>query len=164
MPHALIGIDIGTTNTKVVAFSTDGRSLAKISKPTKTFHPKPGWVEYDANQLWETVASLLRKLMAKLPKDVSPAGIAVAGMAETGISMGPQGDVTHPVISWLDRRVTQELKQWKQQVGVERTALITGLPHEHSGRYLETAVDQEQQTNGLRKNKSLVKSSGLLRL
>ena len=128
MRQALLGIDIGTTNTKVAAFSDDGTELAKAVQPTATNVPRPGWAEYDARALWRAICVLLRRVRHALPEDVEPAAIGIAGMAEAGVPLDAAGEVLYPAISWLDRRTTDVLQWWGKTVGVDRTAEITGLP------------------------------------
>lgn len=128
MQQVLIGVDLGTTNTKVVAFSTSGEELAKASRSTLTSNPQPGWVEYDAEALWTVVCELLADVTEQLPDSCQAAAISVAGMAEAGVAIDAQGKPLAPAISWLDQRVTAELESWQDTIGADRTAQITGLP------------------------------------
>lgn len=128
MRPALIGIDAGTTNTKVVAFSTNGEELAKASVPTAALHPQPGWIEYDVDVLWHVVCELLQTVVNSLPEDVRPAAIVVTGMAEAGVALDSSGTALYPAISWLDQRTVDELAAWESAIGKDRTAEITGLP------------------------------------
>ena len=128
MQQALLGIDIGSTNTKVAAFSDDGTELAKAVQPTVTHHPRPDWAEYDANALWRSLCALLRQVRHALPDDVEPAAIGITGMAEAGVPLDEAGEVLYPAISWFDRRTTGVLEWWGETIGTQRTAGITGLP------------------------------------
>ena len=128
MQRALLGIDVGTTNTKVVAFSTDGVELAKASVPTETLHPQQGWTEYDVDGLWNAVCDLLKQALRQLPDGVTPVAISATGMAEAGVPLDGSGNPLYSAISWLDRRTTDELEIWQETVGADRTANTTGLP------------------------------------
>lgn len=128
MRQALLGIDIGSTNTKVAAFADDGTELAKAVQPTATHHPRPDWAEYDANALWNTICALLGRVRRTLPDEVEPAAIGVTGMAEAGVPLDAAGEVLYPAISWFDRRTAGVLEWWAETVGQQRTAEITGLP------------------------------------
>ncbi len=58
----LVGIDVGTTNTKTVIFDVEtGRICAVGSSRTIARHPVPEWSEFDAEDLWGTV---LRSIQA----------------------------------------------------------------------------------------------------
>ena len=126
MRQALLGIDLGSTNTKVAAFSIDGTELAKAVRPTATLHPRPGWAEYDANALWRSICELLREVHRALPDDAEPVSIGISGMAEAGVPVDAAGRVLYPAISWFDRRTTETLEWWSDTVGRDRTAEITG--------------------------------------
>lgn len=136
MRQALLGIDIGSTNTKVVAFSVDGSELAKAGRPTATLYPRPGWAEYDANALWRSICELLREVHRTLPEDAKPVSIGVSGMAEAGVPLDAAGQVLYRAISWFDRRTTETLEWWSDTVGRDRTAEITGQPLNTAGGIL----------------------------
>ena len=55
----LIGLDIGTTNVKAVAF--DGsRILAASERPNRVLTPQPGWSEQEPEAVFQHVLSVLR--------------------------------------------------------------------------------------------------------
>lgn len=136
MRQALLGIDLGSTNTKVAAFSIDGAELAKAVRPTATLYPRPGWAEYDANALWRSICELLREVQRALPDDAEPVSIGISGMAEAGVPLDAAGRALYPAISWFDRRTTEPLEWWSDTVGRDRTAEITGQPLSTAGGIL----------------------------
>ena len=50
---SLLGIDVGTTGCKVIAFREDGTLLAQAYGEYPLNHPQPGWSELDANVVWQ---------------------------------------------------------------------------------------------------------------
>lgn len=128
MQIATIGVDIGTTNIKAVAFDLDGTQIGKESTPTLTHYPHPGWAYFSPDEIWESICLVLRRLMAKLPDGVTPGAIAFTGMAEAGVPVDAQGNPTHESIAWFDKRSEPQARWWAEHVGEERTASITGLP------------------------------------
>ena len=58
-----IGLDLGTSRCKAVALSTGGEVLAKASVSYGLSRPRPGWVEQDPVQVWESALSCLKQLM-----------------------------------------------------------------------------------------------------
>ena len=54
---SLLGIDVGTTGCKVIAFREDGTLLAQAYGEYPLTHPQPGWSELDANVVWENIAN-----------------------------------------------------------------------------------------------------------
>lgn len=124
----LIGVDIGTTNLKAVAFTPDGMQVSKVSAPTPTLQPKLDWVEYDPEELWKILAGIIKGLIDKLGKSYEPEAISFTGMAETAIPLDTDGTPLYPAISWLDRRILSQMRAWGESFKNEDTAQITGLP------------------------------------
>ena len=127
MGDVFIGVDIGTTNLKAVAFDDRGRTISSASFSTPTHYPQPGWAEYAADELWDAISSVIRKTVAGLETHV-PCAIAFTGMAEAAFPLGRSGEALHSAISWFDRRVLPQMRAWETQIGPENTARITGLP------------------------------------
>ena len=128
MEQALIGVDIGTSSIKAVAFSRSGHQLAKATTPTVTHYPRPDWAEYDPSALWDAMSGVLRRLMRDLPAGAAPVSIAFTSMAETAVPLDEQGQPVHAAIAWFDRRTTPQADWWQETIGGEYTASITGLP------------------------------------
>ena len=128
MKSALLGVDIGTTNLKTVAFSTDGRQFAKASVPTPTNYPRPDWAEFDHDALWGALAGTIRDAIDGLPRETKPTAIAFTGMAEAGLPLDENDKPLYPAITWFDRRVLPQMEDWRTCVGEEKTARLTGLP------------------------------------
>jgi sugar (pentulose or hexulose) kinase len=61
--NLILGVDVGTTNCKALVFDTAGRQLAAASAPTPTRRPRPGWAEYDPDELWATVVAVVREAL-----------------------------------------------------------------------------------------------------
>jgi glycerol kinase len=46
-------IDAGTTSTRALAFTPDGEVLAVSQAELTQHYPQPGWVEHDADEIWQ---------------------------------------------------------------------------------------------------------------
>ena len=57
-----VGVDVGTTVTKAVAFDEAGRQLAETSRPTRLVRPGPGRFEHDTDEAARVRVRLLREL------------------------------------------------------------------------------------------------------
>src|SRR5439155_1840365 len=80
---ALIGLDVGTTNTKAVAFDPEtGAVIAVASRPTP-YGGKGAAREIDPERLWDGVAACLRQVAATIREPIVAVG--VASMAEAGV-------------------------------------------------------------------------------
>ena len=84
-----LGIDIGTTNTKVVAVAGT-RVIASGSRPTPT----------DADGLASVVGGLVGVVAAACPR--RPKAVGIASMAETGVPLDAHDRPLTPLLRWQD--------------------------------------------------------------
>lgn len=128
---ALIGLDIGTTGVKAVAFSPAGQELAKAIEPTPTRHHPNGYADYDPDELWSVCASALRSVAEQLVElDRTPIALACTSMSEAGVLLDAHGRPVYPIIPWFDYRTEPQLDWWRREVGIEATAAVCGVvPH-----------------------------------
>jgi xylulokinase len=116
MPACLLGIDIGTTSTKVVLTDTVGHLLAEASQSVDLHSRQATWAEEDPDQWWRNVCSLIPQLLKKArvePGEVVAVG--VSGMVPTLILLGADGRVLRPSIQQNDARAVDEIEAQKQQ-------------------------------------------------
>jgi xylulokinase len=123
----LIGVDVGTTSIKVIAFDHSGRMVAQVAAPTPIYHPRPGWAYQHAEELWQTVVGLLRQLTARLAVPAAIAGIAVASVGEAGVTLDAVGAPTAEMIAWFDTRTAVQAQWLDQAVDHHRLFASTGL-------------------------------------
>lgn len=80
----LLGIDVGTTHCKAGLFNPDGTALHLASRPTNLRYGSDGVAYYDPEELWDTIAGVIREATASTdPARIAAVGIA--SMAETGL-------------------------------------------------------------------------------
>jgi glycerol kinase len=107
MPHALLAIDQGTTNTKALLVAEDGRVLAFGSSAVPLDLPRPAWYEQDADAIWASVLDAAAQCLAAAP-DASVAGVTVSAQRESVVAWGRStGRPQSRVIGWQDGRTTQ---------------------------------------------------------
>ncbi len=124
-----IGLDLGTTGIKAVAFDDDDRVLASAVVPTPTRELPDDGAEYDADELWSGAATALRAVTDDLARSGhTPVSVATASMGEAGVLLDGGGRPLLPVIAWFDGRTEGEARWWSHTVGAERTERITGVP------------------------------------
>ncbi len=63
---SLLGLDIGTTGCKAVAFNDEGDELARAYREYALSHPQPGWVEISPQLLWQKVSESLAEVNSRL--------------------------------------------------------------------------------------------------
>lgn len=121
-----IGLDVGTTGVKAVAFDAADIAVAAAEEPTPTIRLDAG-AEYDAEALWSTAVTVLHAVVDQLDANQHPVGVAVASMAEAGVLVDGSGDPVGNVIAWFDPRTEPQAAWWAESVGVDRTRRITGV-------------------------------------
>jgi glycerol kinase len=129
MAKFLIALDQGTTSSRSVLYN--GR-LEKIDQAQQEFpqhFPRPGWVEHDAGEIWESQWSTLRTLVERNRIDPSDiAAIGITNQRETIVAWDKRtGKPLARAIVWQDRRTAafcQSLKKKGLEKGVQRK---TGL-------------------------------------
>jgi glycerol kinase len=128
----ILAVDQGTTSTKALVVGEDGTTLG-TSWPArfaiKSNHPQPGWVEYDPDQILETVCESARAAAAHAGVDSAEiTGIGLANQGETVVAFNSKtGRPVYPAISWQDRRGEEYIAQWLRE-GLEETVIaVTGL-------------------------------------
>jgi xylulokinase len=123
----LVGIDVGTTNTKAVIFDAEsGQVRAVGSGRTITRHPTLEWSEFDADELWSTVVQSLRQAIQQCDQPDRIRAISVASMGESGFPLDAQGKVLYPAIAWYDPRTKAEAQWWEDTLGRRQIYNITG--------------------------------------
>lgn len=114
---SLLGVDIGTTHSKVAVYDALGRLLAH----DKVITPRDGEV-FDAAEIWRQVAACIQRLSWQRKIDA----IAVASMGESGVLLDAYDEPVGSVIPWFDTRASEQMKRLQGQLG-ERWYQITGL-------------------------------------
>ncbi len=83
---SLLGIDVGTTACKSVAFDHLGRALASASREYPLHAPAPGHLELDANVVWDAAAATVREVNAALTDPVVAIAVSSQGEAVTPVA------------------------------------------------------------------------------
>ncbi len=123
----LLGIDIGTTNIKAIAFDPTGQVAAAAHVPTPTHHGQPGRAHYDAEEIWQTVVRLIRAVVAQLERPNRIASVAVASFGESGVPLDARGEPTHAAIAWFDDRTVAQAEWLQATLGRDALFQVTGV-------------------------------------
>ena len=90
MTTAILAIDQGTTNSKAVLLSASGAVLARGAAPVGIAHPRPGWVEQDATEIWESQLAGDPDLSRGIGRGADRA-IGISNQREVSSRLGPAG-------------------------------------------------------------------------
>lgn len=100
----VLSIDQGTTNSKAVLVDRSGAVVATASAPVRIRHPRPGWVEQDADDLWTSVVHAVDACLAAADQAI-PTIVAVTNQRESVVAWSRRtGRPLGPVLGWQDAR------------------------------------------------------------
>ena len=59
----IISIDQSTSATKALLFNDDCKLLKQVGIPHKQYYPQPGWVEHDAEEIWQNTLKAINQVL-----------------------------------------------------------------------------------------------------
>ena len=62
----IMALDQGTTSSRCILFDHNGNICSSVQKEFKQIYPQPGWVEHDANEIWDVTLEVSRAALDKL--------------------------------------------------------------------------------------------------
>lgn len=127
--HYIIAIDLGTTGNRVFCFNEKGIPISSAYREFTQYFPKPGWVEHDAMEIWDSVSALIPEAIAKGNLSPSDAiAIGITNQRETVLLWDRDtGKPIHHAIVWQCRRTTDICNQLKDAGHEETFRSKTGL-------------------------------------
>ncbi|MGW8380797.1 FGGY-family carbohydrate kinase [Streptomyces sp. ODS28] len=120
----IIGVDIGTSVTKAVAFDRDGRSVCTASRRSTVERAPGGIVEQDLDQVLGSVGEVVREVAAQLP--ALPDALALTGQGDGLWLRDAEGRPVRPMISWMDGRAAGTVARWQADGTVREVYGHTG--------------------------------------
>ena len=129
MPTAIIAIDQGTTSTRAIAFDARLNPIATAQQELRQIYPAPGWVEHDAEEIWQAVVATVRKAMARARLAANDiAAIGITNQRETTVIWErATGKPIHNAIVWQDRRTADTCDRLRAAGHEPEIAAKTGL-------------------------------------
>ena len=111
MAKYVMALDAGTTSNRCILFNEKGEMCSVAQKEFTQYFPQPGWVEHDANEIWQTQLSVAREAMQKVgAKAEDIAAIGITNQRETTIVWDRMtGQPVYHAIVWQCRR-TADMK------------------------------------------------------
>ncbi|GAA6139503.1 glycerol kinase GlpK [Arenicella sp. 4NH20-0111] len=126
----IIALDQGTTSSRAVLFNHEAELVDVSQREFEQHFPKQGWVEHDANEIWESQFGVLQRLVAA--NQLTPSDIAAVGITnqrETTVVWNKKtGEPVYNAIVWQDRRTAARCDEisaagWKERIQ-EKTGLV----------------------------------------
>lgn len=142
----ILALDQGTTSTRAVVFDRQGSALAEASRPLKQHYPADGWVEHDAEEIFDSAVEVMRQAVARCGRPLADvAAIGITNQRETVVVWDrATGRPIQRAIVWQDRR-TEDICARLREEGLEpqitaRTGLL--LDPYFSGAKLAWMLDR----------------------
>ncbi|MDW3218540.1 MAG: glycerol kinase GlpK [Acidimicrobiales bacterium] len=122
----VIAIDAGTTGVRSFAIDERGAPLGFTYREFEQHFPRPGWVEHDAEEIWDAVVSTLAELVDTLDQPI--AAIGITDQRETVVLWDRRtGTPRHRAIVWQDRRTATRCEQLEADGARDLVRSTTGL-------------------------------------
>ena len=124
-----MALDQGTTSSRCIIFDHSGAMLASAQREFAQHYPKPGWVEHDAAEIWETTLEVARGAMAKSGLEAADiAAIGITNQRETTVVWDREtGEPVCPAIVWQCRRTAPMADALAASGWAEKIRQKTGL-------------------------------------
>ncbi|PWJ56483.1 gluconate kinase, FGGY family [Quadrisphaera granulorum] len=127
---AVVGIDIGTTATKAVAFTPDGAAVASASVPYPLLVPSPGYAEQDPAVVLAAIRTATAAAVRRARRlgTVDVVGISFSSAMHSLIGVDALGAPLTPLITWADTRSAPQAEALSETPTGRRLHELTGTP------------------------------------
>jgi len=109
MDAFVLALDQGTTSSRAIVFDSNAKAVAKAQREFPQIFPRPGWVEHDPDQIWDSQLSVAKEALEK--SGLKPSQIAAIGLAnqrETALLWErASGKPVRNAIVWQCRRSSE---------------------------------------------------------
>ncbi|MBM7589379.1 glycerol kinase GlpK [Brevibacillus fulvus] len=156
----ILSLDQGTTSSRAILFDHSGAMIGVAQEELTQYYPKPGWVEHDAEEIWESQLNVLKRVL--LENHVKPqqiAGIGITNQRETTVVWDRRtGKPVYRAIVWQSRQtleLCQQLKEagWEPLIK-EKTGLL--IDPYFSGTKVKWILDQVEGARAKAENGDLL--------
>ena len=118
----ILAIDQGTTGTTTGLFDDRGRCVARAYAEIRPHFPRPGWVEQDPEDIWQSVVTTVEEVCPGLVN-----AVGITNQRETTVLWNRvTGEPVYPAIVWQCRRTADLCRAQQSQADLFRAR--TGLP------------------------------------
>ena len=124
-------VDQGTTSTRCMVFNREGRVVSVDQREHEQIFPKAGWVEHNANEIWENTRAVAAAALQKVDLDEKDiASVGITNQRETALVWDrTTGEPVYNAIVWQDTRTDAICQQLGALGGgADRYKAKVGLP------------------------------------
>jgi len=111
----ILSIDQGTTGTTCLVFDAEGAIAGRAYSEFQQHFPRPGWVEHDAEEIWQVTRRVAGEALADAGVDgAGLRAIGITNQRETVVAWDPEsGEPVHRALVWQDRRTAGRCEELK---------------------------------------------------
>ena len=122
----ILAIDAGTTGVRTLAVDEHGDVVSSSYKEFTQYFPEPGWVEHDAEEIWNSVQSTMTDVVATLSQPV--AAIGITNQRETAVVWDRSTSLPlYRALVWQDRRTASRCADLESEGLLPTVRKSTGL-------------------------------------
>jgi len=127
MKKYILALDLGTTGNRAILFDKKQRIVQSAYREFRQIFPKPGWVEHNPVEIWQSARSVMKQVLSKVKlKEV--AAIGVTNQRETTVVWDKNsGKPICNAIVWQCRRTQGDCERLKQAGWSNKIKRKTGL-------------------------------------
>jgi xylulokinase len=124
-----LGIDIGTSGTKVLLIDEDGKRVVAETVEYPLSTPQPLWAEQDPQLWWDATVTGIRSLLRTSGVAAGAVtGIGLSGQMHGSVFLDSANNVLRPAILWCDQRTSAQCEWLTNAVGPENLVKYIGNP------------------------------------
>lgn len=129
MQKYIMALDAGTTSNRCIIFDGAGNIRASVQREFRQYYPKPGWVEHNADEIWETQLAIMQQALSSARLNASQiAAIGITNQRESVIVWDKAtGKPVCPAIVWQCRRTAEYCDELRERGFAEIIRKKTGL-------------------------------------
>ena len=156
----IMALDQGTTSSRCILFDKRGNICASVQKEFRQIFPQPGWVEHDAEEIWDTTLEVSRAAMSKLGINAGQvAAIGITNQRETTVLWDREtGRPIANAIVWQCRRTSDIIDRLVEDGYGDMIRKKTGLVPDayFSASKIKWLLDNVPEARGLAAQRRLL--------
>jgi len=125
----ILALDQGTTSSRAIIFDHDSKILGMAQQEFTQYYPQPGWVEHDAEQIWQTQYAVIEEVLAKTGVTMAEiVAVGITNQRETTVVWDRMtGKPVAPAIVWQCRRTAELVENLVDKGWGDKIRAKTGL-------------------------------------
>ncbi|MGB3354052.1 MAG: glycerol kinase GlpK [Mycobacterium sp.] len=128
--YYVAALDQGTTSSRCMVFDRHGHMVSIAQRAHQQFFPGPGHVEHDAEQIWQTIRTIIPEALADAGIGADQIiGLGITNQRETTVVWDRHtGRPVHRAIVWQDMRTVDIITRIARDFDASDITARTGLP------------------------------------